>query len=211
VATAAAVTVLADLTAGLAALVAEVSELRGEMTAFMTELRAMRTAELAALPPAGPAADVTPGESAVTTELRAMGTDLAAAAAAEPVAASVSEVTAAMRRELALQGDQEHGTGHGGRQQWQWGEPGVGMSLLTRTATGTAPGARNTTAPKTSGDDDFEDWRQAPTREDGRQRRHEWWEPVKWLEPAVALAFLAGAISCAASRVPSSHRVEQVA
>jgi hypothetical protein len=122
VATAAAVTVLADLTAGLAALVAEVSELRGEMTAFMTELRAMRTAELAALPPAGPAADVTPGESAVTTELRAMGTDLAAAAAAEPVAASVSEVTAAMRRELALQGDQEHGTGHGGRQQWQWDE-----------------------------------------------------------------------------------------
>jgi len=106
--------------AGLAALVAEVSELRGEMTAFMTELRAMRTAELAALPPAGPAADVTPGESAVTTELRAMRTDLAAAAAAEPVAASVSDVTAA--RELALQWDQDHGTGHGGRQQWQWDE-----------------------------------------------------------------------------------------
>ena len=70
----------------LAALVAEVSELRRDMTAFMTELRATRTAELTALPPAGPAADVTPGESAVTTELRAMRTDLAAAAAAEPVA-----------------------------------------------------------------------------------------------------------------------------
>jgi len=84
------VTVLADL---LAALKAEVSDLRGEMTAFMTELRAMRTAELAALAPAG-------------------------AAAAEPVA--VSEVTEAMRRELALQVDQERGTGYD--QQWQWEE-----------------------------------------------------------------------------------------
>ena len=85
-----AVTVLADL---LAALKAEVSDLRGEMTAFMTELRAMRTAELAALAPAG-------------------------AAAADPVA--VSEVTEAMRRELALQVDQERGTGYD--QQWQWEE-----------------------------------------------------------------------------------------
>jgi hypothetical protein len=82
------VTVLVDL---LAALKAEVSDLRGEMTAFMTELRAMRTAELAALAPAG-------------------------AAAAEPVA--VSEVTEAMQRELALQVDQERGTGYD--QQWQW-------------------------------------------------------------------------------------------
>jgi hypothetical protein len=76
-------TVLADLTAGLAALnadlrairtdiaeVSEVSELRGEMTAFMTELRAM-------LPPAGP-----PRTSQVTAAMR---TELASIAALQAV------------------------------------------------------------------------------------------------------------------------------
>ena len=73
----------------------DVADLRGEMTAFMTELRAM-------LPPAAATAD------AVTTELRAMRTELA----------SIAALQAAFSEEHGTgQQGSEHDEGY-----WSWHE-----------------------------------------------------------------------------------------